>query len=1508
MRNNIINSLLFGISLSILIVIAGPVLIFFQSDFEEVPEQENSSELQLSEIYGRLPIRFERNDGQTEKQADFLAKGKNSSMFLSSTGALLSMQNTKSRGQVTKEQRRHETPQSIRLLHMRLVGANSQAKGYGLNELITKSNYFIGNNKEKWITDIPNYSMIEYRNVYPDIDLCYYGNQGKLEFDFMVAPHADPGVIVLKLDGSADQRIDEKGNLILSTYCGELTMQEPLAYQEKSGIRETVHVKYLFRSNEYVGLEIGEYDESRTLIIDPVIIYSTFLGIPGTGEDVVVDEDGFVYIVGSDGTDAFVTKLHPDSSSLIYKTILGGQLDDFGHGIAIDTAGNVYVTGETQSDDFPVQDAVQQDFGGDLWVDGDAFICKLDPDGKIVYSTYLGGESEDIGNDIAVDLSGNAYVTGKTISWNFPVADAYQGSLETVDMFTWGSDVFITKLKPDGSEYVFSTYLGGGLHDAGAGITLDNANNIYITGYTSSTDFPTTAGAYQTQGRGSDAFVTKMNAQGTDLVFSTYLTGGTDPNYSQAVNGLDIAVDGANNAVIFGSTSSPQFPTTNAVQPSLGGDADNFVTKFTTNGSSLLFSTYLGGNDYEGQIGSITVDAEDNVFVTGQTQSNNFPIERPILNSLAGVTDGFITGISSDGVELIFSSYLGGSGYDAGHGIFVAPNGNIWVTGGSTSSDFPQESPLPTGSSGAFATEIILEDEEMLVVEVLQDSLSISEPTPVANTKMDIYYIDLSKPPDDPFTYLETQVTDDKGLLHLRTSEYEPGWPLLIRTRVATNPAVKKGHEYVDDAVYNVYIDNLHIDKNGITHAAFLETDKEDTTRMYLEHMLVLFNLVVSIEWPASAEYVDGLKENISDASKLMYDIADGQACLQSIVIYDNGDHWTNADIQIHASNTQWPMANVDGYKQQFNTQVLLPPRDFGGNISRNINRIFEDADPGGGYYNTVATVHELGHYLFGFYDEYESSDGTAIYPNINFGFMDGPGEYENDMHSEMSAFVTTEYVNTEQFQKNRSHCWGYFWLNFRYVFGSMRAELHDPELLGLNPGEFIPGPTSANGLGVVSASLDIIDKTGPDSGPRLEYIVKDENGQPLPGATVAVKKQTTNRWIVEGKTVLSGPNRGKIRLFAAKSGDQLFFSRTEEPHNYKFLETIVQPSGLKMAKYINQEIVNEAVLKNVQGTYKLLNQVRFTATDELEFQILSESNLASVPTIQIIQNTTVSDEIPMTSTTEGFSLVIPDTIGSDAECILRTLDSAGTSFFIPQQLNLIHLDRISTHLVTPRANFEMWLDSTSESLTDLAILSSDFPSPVTGLPDSMRRASPVFAINQRPENADFGSRIRIYYSADTLAAANPAAVTIYHWQDAWQPMPTTVDTGLSFATTYIEEPGFYTTFLDLTQSVVVTDVGSRNVPIAPQGFRLFQNYPNPFNTTTTICFDLPETSDVKITIFNILGQKVTVLTGQKYTAGQHQIKWDGHDQAGRILAHGIYIYCIQSNSRIQSRQMLFLP
>ena len=577
------------------------------------------------------------------------------------------------------------------VVRIKLIDANSSPEIAGVEELPGKVNYFVGNDQRKWRTNVRTYRKVWYKDVYPGIDLVYYGNQGQLEYDFVVAPGADPSVISLAFENTENMRLGEQGDLVVSVAGGEVRQHKPLVYQEVDGVRQEIAGDYVLKDNLQVGFTVAAYDARRPLIIDPVLVYASYLGGSAldVGNDIAVDSSGNAYVTGravsadfptanpfqatfagSNG-DAFVTKVNAAGSALVYSTFLGGSSFEEGIGIAVDSSGNAYLTGITQSTtNFPTVNPLQGIHGGGGNFQ-DVFITKVNAAGSaLVYSTFLGGQCDDSGRGIALDSSNNAYVTGTTGNCNvnnFPTLNPIQGT------FGGRGDVFITKVNAAGSALVYSTFLGGSGFDGGGGIAVDNSGNAYVAGHAGSADFPTTNPFQAIFGGSSDAFVAKVNAAGSALVYSTFLGG------SSGEFGRDIAVDGSGNAYVTGTTASTDFPTANPFQATFGGSFnDAFVAKVDPSQvglASLVYSTYLGGNNQEFGRG-IAVDGSGNAYVTGRTFSANFPT----LNPFQGLGAAYVTKLDTSGSALVFSSHLGG-GSQLGHAIAVDSSGNAYVTG-----------------------------------------------------------------------------------------------------------------------------------------------------------------------------------------------------------------------------------------------------------------------------------------------------------------------------------------------------------------------------------------------------------------------------------------------------------------------------------------------------------------------------------------------------------------------------------------------------------------------------------------------------------------------------------------------------------------------------------------------------------------------------------------------------------------------------------------------------------
>jgi hypothetical protein len=584
------------------------------------------------DAYDRLPLAFVPNAGQADARVRYQAQAGGASFYFTQRAAVFSF--AKKEQGVT--------------LRLSFLGASPTARIGGERPGPGRANYLIGNDPAEWRTGLPTYGRIVYRNLWRGIDMVFRGGNGRLTYEFLVRPGARPQEIQLAYRGAQALRLDPSGNLRIRTPLGVLTDPRPLSYQVVAGRRTPVASRFVLSRSGAYGFELGRYDARRTLVIDPALLYSTYLG--------------------------------------------GSSLDD-GFAIAVDGAGNAHVTGFTTSTDFPTSTGA---FDTTLGGGQDAFVTKLGPSGStpLLYSTYLGGSDDDFGDGVAVDAAGNAYVTGRTFSTDFPTsADAFDTTLGG------GSDAFVTKLGPSGSApLLYSTYLGGSGDETGGGVAVDGAGNAYVTGDTGSADFPTSAGAFDTTLGGSgDAFVTKLGPSGSaPLLYSTYL-GGSGNDF-----GRGIAVDGAASAYVTGTTGSADFPTSaGAFDTTLGGGFDAFVTKLGPSGSApLLYSTYLGGSGGETGHG-IAVDGAGNAYLTGFTGSADFPTSAGAFDmSLSGVDDAFVTKLGPSGsAPLLYSTYLGGSGNDEGGGVAVDGAGNAYVTGGTGSADFPT-------SAGAFDTTL----------------------------------------------------------------------------------------------------------------------------------------------------------------------------------------------------------------------------------------------------------------------------------------------------------------------------------------------------------------------------------------------------------------------------------------------------------------------------------------------------------------------------------------------------------------------------------------------------------------------------------------------------------------------------------------------------------------------------------------------------------------------------------------------------------------------------------
>jgi hypothetical protein len=657
-----------------------------------------------------LPIAFEPNVGQADSRVLFLSRAGGSSISLTATGAVLSLPAPSTGGAGGS------------VLRLRFVGADPAVRAIGEDRSGGVSNYFLGDDPARWRTGVPHFGRVTYRDLYPGVNLTFYGNrEGQLEYDFEVAPGGDPSRIRLAFDGMQGLSLDASGDLTLRTREGTITEPRPLLYQVAARARGPVQGSFVVHGST-VGFSVGARDLSRPLIIDPKVVYSSYIG--GTGNDwdlqetIATDASGDVYRCGgTDSVDFPVTpgaaqpvlagshdtvllKLNRGGTALVYATYLGGSGFDGAFGCAIDRMGHAYVVGRTQSTDFPTTaGTVQGSFagGGDCENPGvpdapcDGFVAKFSGDGsRLIYSTYLGGTGFDETATVKADAAGNAYVTGCTDSQDFPVtAKAYQPQI------AGGHDYYVAKLNPKGSALVFSTYLGGSDDECfDPGIGVDAHANVYVSSGTPSLDFPTTPGAFQTSLAGPiDAFITKLNPTGSALVYSTYL-GGSDYDFT----GSSLVVDPRGRVYVDGVTSSTDFPTTpgSFQQSFVGGDGafcgipcDAFIVEMGSAGSALIHSTYLGGTGDEFGAGIARGD-RGQVFEMTLTMSSDFPVTDDAFQSTsAGGVDQTITELTPQLSGVVWSTYLGGSADEFAGGLGLDPSGDLFVPSDTNSADFP---------------------------------------------------------------------------------------------------------------------------------------------------------------------------------------------------------------------------------------------------------------------------------------------------------------------------------------------------------------------------------------------------------------------------------------------------------------------------------------------------------------------------------------------------------------------------------------------------------------------------------------------------------------------------------------------------------------------------------------------------------------------------------------------------------------------------------------------------
>lgn len=691
-------------------IAAGLVLITAVSAEHSQPSsssQSTSDRLTLSAVQSSMPVAFTKNMGQWPDSILYRADGGGGTMWFTKDGIYYQFTRRIAKAEASAMRDDAESPEMLggkfgherdsiemTMIKAAFVGSSSEVEVVGLDELAYKCNYFTGNEPSNWHTDVPNFSGVTYRNLYPGVDASFGAIDGRMECRLTAASDAALAQVQVEYLGSESVTNSTDGISTIQTAFGEMRFAGVMPVAEGEG-RETVKSSAEAASG---GL---------------VVVYGTYLGGAATdeGHGIVVDENGCAYVTGlassstfpivdpyqthQGNADIFVTKLSSDASSLLYSTFVGGDQVEGGKDIAIDGAGNVYVTGQTSSSDFPTV-GFSQPLLGII----DAIVFKLSPSGNsLIYSKYLGGSDRDYGYSIAIDTSGSAYLTGNTVSSDFPLQNPFQAMLAST------GDAFVAKLSVDGGSLIYSTYLGGGNSDVGRSIAVDASGSACVVGDTWSPDFPT-ANAFQPANGGSygshDAFVVKFSLDGNSLVYGTYLGG----LYYDGAYGVALGEDGS--AYVVGHTSAEGFPLVNPLQSEPGDENyyDIFLTRFSADGSSLHFSTYIGGPRHD-FANSVALDDSGNIYIAGYHDTGLWPSPSALSQPQWYMNDVFVAAVSADGGSLLYSGFFTGRyGSDAleeAHAIAVDGDGNAYVTGYTTTGSLPFPDPYQTYQDGGDA-------------------------------------------------------------------------------------------------------------------------------------------------------------------------------------------------------------------------------------------------------------------------------------------------------------------------------------------------------------------------------------------------------------------------------------------------------------------------------------------------------------------------------------------------------------------------------------------------------------------------------------------------------------------------------------------------------------------------------------------------------------------------------------------------------------------------------------
>jgi hypothetical protein len=1127
------------------------------------------------------------------------------------------------------------TTSSIQGVNIKLsfVNANPHPRLEPFNRQETLVNYFIGNDRENWQTDVPVWGGVRYKDLYPGIDLEVANKDGHVVQRLAVSEGADLTKVKLRVDG-ANQLTLENGLLHIYTAIGEYRM--PLLQVIGSGngklpnpivvgdevlspfnnrlinytkrVPVSMNHKVLNDANRPLfNLNDGNQTEAST-----DLLYSTYLGgsedLNDYAYDIAVDASGAAYVAGITACtsfpitpgafdtsfntflDAYVVKMSPDGSALTYATFLGGNGNDRGYGIAVDSSGTVYVAGVTSSSNFPTTVGAYET----SYLGSSSYIAKINPAGSaLMYSTYLTGGTANVitAYDISIDTDGAAYITGETTSARHTTPGAFDTSFNG---YTW--DAFIAKLNPEGSALIYMTLLGGNYEDHGLSIAVDPTGAAYITGSTSSTTFPATPGTYDTSPNGNDdVFIAKLNIAGSDLVYATYLGGSF---YDQ---GRGIVIDSSGVVYVTGITgsngSTSNFPTTTGAYDTSfnGGTSEAFVAILTVDGSTLNYGSLIGGNSTD-YASDLSIDSSGSLYITGYTTSYDFP------TTTGAFTGGCafvmkMTPVGSGISDLQYSTFLGGSADDIGIAIALDPSRMVYVAGFTQSANFPT-------TTGAFDTTMNGNQDSFVAKLWLGGTIRVNDESgePVGGAQVYRNGVLAGITAVDGILSIPGMTNNDKLVARLRVIEVSSG---------------KNSHiqDSSQNWAYRVYITSLDVPQSS-DPAPWIVTNPTITQTLTLKQSnpLIGFNIVASVDWDANSSYLNELQQGFLNASNYLYDASDGQMLFEWVTIYDNNQNMGDADYQIRASNQQWPEANPSGIWNG-NSQHVYLGRYFNGQSSNQGSWIAADG------YRTM--IHELGHYGLGLYDSYFYYDNNKVKrysnctsaairtnqsSNTNATLMDWQYTASEFSMINVPGLWSSQCLNTDQWKINGQSDWETIVEHYRDANSITRWVLKTPAAYG----GVVSGPNTQLINGWSTAVIGSDASTGVCE-PPLSLSYETSGNMIARGASIVLHKG--DRSIAQGHT----DDNGEIVVFGASNGDKVVASMSSDD-NLLWQKSIQvncsAPSQNQAASYQPIKIILEPAPFMLEIT-----PVPSANSNQVMIIVSTSAGLSSAPETYLTQN-----------------------------------------------------------------------------------------------------------------------------------------------------------------------------------------------------------------------------------------------------------------------------------------------